>query len=448
MFNIKYITKTFSLAWPIILGQLGTILMGFTDILFVGKLGHDKIATAGSANSIYFFVAIVGMGIMLAVSALVARYKGEESEEKIKNILPSAIWTAIISGFVFTIILLVFANNYIWFKQPNEVTMQAPNYLRIWAFSTIPLLIAMGLKSFCDGLEFTKVGMYITFGGLGLNCILNYAFIWGNLGMPELGFEGSAWATFTTRSLMAIAMLIYIVTHKELKKYFVLSNIFNFSEVRHILNLGLQSGLQYLFEVGAFAGAALLMGNISVVSGAAHQVALNLAAVTYMAATGFSAAGSIMTGNALGRHHKKDIYESGVSTLLIILCFMGVNAIAFILFRNQLPYIFTEDVEVVKLSASLLFIAAIFQLSDGTQCVALGILRGINDTKIPTIVTLIAYWVIGLPLGYYLGFIAGYKAMGVWIGLSVGLTFSAIFLNWRFFYLLKNITFSEPEKEQ
>lgn len=207
----------------------------------------------------------------------------------------------------------------------------------------------------------------------------------------------------------------------------------------HILKIGLPTGLQYLFEVGAFAGAALLMGNISVASGAAHQVALQLAAITYMVSTGVSAAGSILTGNAFGRRNLNDMYQSGKASLLIITCFMGITALSFIALRWQLPYIFTDDEVVISLAAKLLFLAALFQLSDGIQCVCLGVLRGINDTKLPTLVTLIAYWVVGLPLAYYFGFIAHYQAVGIWIGLSIGLTFSAVALTWRFFYLLKNI---------
>lgn len=437
----EYIVKTIVLAWPIILGQLGTILMGFTDVLFVGKLGHDKIAAAGAANSVYFFISVLGIGIMLAVSALVARYRGEGSDNKIGNVLPATIITAVVSGVVFTIILLVLANNFWWFQQNPQITQLATNYLRIWAFSTLPLLLIIGFKCFCDGLEHTKAGMYITFGGLALNCLLNYILIWGHLGLPELGFEGSAWATFITRCVMAVASLIYILKASGVQKYFKWNNIINFSEVSNILKLGIPTGLQYLFEVGAFAGAALLMGNISVVSGAAHQVALQLAAVTYMVSTGVSAAGSIMTGNAYGRHNQKDIYESGKANLMIILFFMLFTAAVFILFRWQLPLIFTDDMDVISLSASLLFMAALFQLSDGAQCVALGILRGINDTRVPTVVTLISYWVIGLPIAYILAFHYNFGAVGIWTGLSIGLTFSALALNWRFFHLLKKIKF-------
>jgi len=416
-------------------------------MLFVGRIGQDKIATAGSAKSVYFFVSVVGMGIMLAVSALVARYRGEGSDVKLKNILPSTIWTAIITGTFFTLILLIFANNYNWFQQQPIVTNQVPGYLRIWAYSTIPLLLVIGFKSFCDGLEHTKAGMVITFSGLGLNCLLNYMLIWGNFGAPTLGFEGSAWATFITRCLMAIVSFLYIILNKDLKKYFSSKNIYNVSEMVHILKIGLPTGLQYLFEVGAFAGAALLMGNISVASGAAHQVALQLAAITYMVSTGVSAAGSILTGNAFGRRNLNDMYQSGKASLLIITCFMVFTALSFILLRWQLPYIFTDDVGVISLAAKLLFLAALFQLSDGIQCVCLGVLRGINDTKIPTLVTLVAYWVVGLPLAYYFGFILHYQAIGIWIGLSVGLTFSAVALTWRFFYLLKNIDEIEEYQE-
>jgi MATE family multidrug resistance protein len=206
-----------------------------------------------------------------------------------------------------------------------------------------------------------------------------------------------------------------------------------------ILKLGLPTGLQYLFEVGAFAGAALMMGSISVVSGAAHQIALSLAAITYMISTGISAAGSILTGHALGRRSASDIFLAGKSALYIILSFMVFTALVFIIFRNALPLLFTDDLIVVHLSASLLLVAAFFQLSDGAQCVGLGILRGIGDTQIPTFITLMAYWVLGLPLAWYLGFRTSLGPIGIWIGLSAGLTFSAVALNTRFFYLQQKL---------
>lgn len=425
------------MSWPIILGQLGTILMGFTDVLFVGKLGHEKIAAAGSANSVYFFISVAGIGVMAAVSALVARYRGEGRDDKVEHVVTSTLWTAIFLGTVFTILVLVFANNYHWFQQPEAVNQLAPGYLRLWAFSTIPLLIAIGLKNFCDGLEYTWVGMVITLAGLGLNCLLNYMLIWGHWGCSAMGFEGSALASLITRIAMAAATIIYIVSAPELRKYLRAKHIMNMSEMWQILKLGLPTGLQYLFEVGAFAGAALLMGNISVASGAAHQVALNLASVTYMVSTGVSAAGSILTGHAFGREHAQDIHKSGKAALWIILIFMALTAAIFVVFNNQLPLMFTQDPEVLSLSATLLLVAALFQLSDGAQCVGLGILRGIGDTKLPTIITLVAYWVIGLPLAWFLGFKTVYGPIGIWAGLSAGLTFSALALNFRFFYLQK-----------
>jgi MATE family multidrug resistance protein len=202
--------------------------------------------------------------------------------------------------------------------------------------------------------------------------------------------------------------------------------------LKKIFQIGLPSGFQYFFEVGAFAFAAIMIGWIGEYELAAHQVAINIASITYMIATGLSAGGSIAVGDALGRRNRQDIIRSGYSAMIMATAFMGVCAIIFSLFSNWIVALYINESHVAEMATGLLIIAAFFQLSDGIQCVGLGILRGIGDTKIPTVITIIAYWVIGIPIGYYLGFKTGLSLYGIWISLSIGLSFSALLLTFRF----------------
>jgi MATE family multidrug resistance protein len=256
-----------------------------------------------------------------------------------------------------------------------------------------------------------------------------------------MGLMGSCWASFISRVAMAIAMFLYVYYNKPFKVYW---QDFNFKNIsleltKKILSLGVPSGLQWVFEVGAFSFAVIMIGWISPAAQAAHQVALSIAAVTYMMASGISAAVSVRVGNQLGLQNREGVRIAGFSAFAMVLILMGVSAVCFILFRDVLPTFFSREIDVIHIASSLLVVAAFFQLSDGIQVVGLGALRGIKDVHIPTIVTLIAYWGIGLPMGYVFAFKLNYGVQGVWYGLSLGLTTTAILLFLRFNYVSKRI---------
>jgi len=241
--------------------------------------------------------------------------------------------------------------------------------------------------------------------------------------------------------VMALAMFIYVYYNKHFKKYWIGFSFKNLSGdlTKKILALGVPSGLQWVFEVGAFAFAVIMIGWISPNAQAAHQVALSIAATTYMMASGLSAAASVRVGNQAGLNNREGVSVAGFSAFIMVLLFMGCCALCFILFRNQLPTLFNKDPEVISIASSLLVIAAFFQLSDGTQVVGLGALRGVKDVKLPTFITLIAYWVIGLPCSYFFAFKLHLGVDGVWYGLSLGLTIAAVALFFRFNYISKKI---------
>ncbi len=438
----KTVRHLLTLAIPIIAGQLGTVMMGFTDTLFIGQLGKVELAASGVANSVFFIVCIIGIGILMATSTLTAMNRGEGNQNRQGGLFRGMEWVSVIAGLVFGGIIWFLGKNFHWFGQAAEVNEVAGHFLMILSFSLVPLFLSIGIKAFCDGCEDTNPGMVIMLAAVGLNALLNWLLIWGHWGFPTLGFEGAAYATLASRVLMALVFYVYIYSSKKYKGviYSLLrkgmgkaKNIKK--EIREILSLGVPSGLQYFFEIGAFSGAAIMMGWLSKDASAAHIIAIQLASVTYMAATGVSAAGSILVGHAFGRGDKKAIHLAGKTALVTILVFMAFNGLLLVLCRHWFIGWFANDLEVVSIASTLLIVAGLFQLSDGLQCVGLGILRGIGDTHFPTYITLFAYWVIGLPGGYLLGFYFGLGPLGVWIALLAGLTFSALLLNIRFFRL-------------
>jgi MATE family multidrug resistance protein len=274
-----------------------------------------------------------------------------------------------------------------------------------------------------------------------VNAFTNWLLIFGNWGFPQLELDGAGWATFASRVFMALALMGFVMNNKFFSKYDVTFHFksINLPVIKKILALGLPSGFQYFFEVGAFSFAVVMVGWLGTKQLAAHQIAINLASISFMAVLGISVAGSIRVGNAVG---KKDIAETrraGFTASFLGAGVMTFAGIIFVLFRDFLPTLYVNDETVISYASSLLIIAALFQISDGMQAVGIGILRGLTDVKIPTAITFIAYWIVGLPVGYLLGFNFELGVQGVWIGLLLGLTTSAILLTLRFNIRSKHI---------
>ncbi len=428
-----YFNQILSLSYPIVIGQLGIVLMGVADVVMVGKLEPINLAAVSLANSVYFLLAILGIGTLTAISPLVAKAKAEGHDNECAFLFRDGLKASVILSLTLMIGIWFLTTNLHWFKQTPEVTTLTKNYLHLLNLGTLPMLFFLALKQFSDGLSITKPAAIITILAVGLNVFINWLLIYGNWGFPAMGLLGTGVATTVSRFAMAFAMLWYVIKNGSYKHVIKIKDAkVNDNGLQQIFTIGLPSGFQYFFEVGAFAFAAIMIGWIGATELAAHQVAINIASVTYMIATGLSAAGSIAVGDALGRRSRVDIQKSGYAAMILAALFMGFCAILFSLFNQQIVGFYIQDQAVAHMAQYLIIIAAFFQLSDGIQCVGLGILRGIGDTKVPTFIAIVAYWVIGIPIGYYLGFYTDYGLNGVWIALSFGLTFSALFLSFRF----------------
>ncbi|MBK9099208.1 MAG: MATE family efflux transporter [bacterium] len=430
----KHIISTFQLAYPVIIGQLGIIMMGVVDSLMVGKLGAAPLAAASLGNGTAFIIIIIGIGLSYAVTPLVAIAVGAGKFEECgiyfrQSLLVNSIASIIIALFIY------FASDLLqYLNQPKEVQKQAVSYMRIIGLSSIPLLLFQSYKQFIEGLSVMRPAMIITLLANLVNIFANWVMIYGNLGFPALGLDGAGWATFASRLFMSLALMGFVMNNKYFKQFDVSFHYrsINWPVIKKILSLGLPSGFQYFFEVGAFSFAVVMVGWLGTNQQAAHQIAISLASISFMAVLGISVAGSIRVGNFVG---KKDIGETrraGFTASMLGASIMLVSGLIFIIFRNFLPTLYVNDEVVISYASSLLIIAALFQLSDGIQAVGIGILRGLTDVKIPTAITFIAYWIVGLPVGYLLGFNFELGVQGVWIGLLMGLTTSAILLTLRF----------------
>lgn len=431
-----YYSDNLRLAMPIVVSQLGHTLVHLADSVIVGHFaGTIQLAAVSLVNSLFMLILVLGMGIAYGLTPLIAQENGRKNYVECGRLLSNSLiinffFSILLYGFVHLGTLLVIDH----IGQSPEVVAYAKPYLGYLGISIIPLMVFQTFKQFAEGLGFTKQAMFVSIWGNLLNIILGIIFVKGMFGIAPMGVKGVGLSTLIDRTLMATVMSIYVLRSKNFKEY-TRSFRINFIDKirsRKIIKIGAPVALQYSFEISAFSGAAILIGTIGAVEQAAHQVAINLAAVTYMMASGIASAATIKTGNNFGKRNFSDLRKSAIASYHVILLFMSITAILFILANNFLPYIYTEDITVINIAAQLLIIAGFFQLFDGTQVVGLGVLRGIGDVNIPTLITFIAYWIIGIPLGYVLGIVLGLGVNGIWYGLTFGLLSASTLLFLRF----------------
>jgi MATE family multidrug resistance protein len=302
-------------------------------------------------------------------------------------------------------------------------------------------MIFQTYRQFAEGLSSTRVAMIIVIGSNLLNIVLNYVLIFGRLGFPALGLNGAGWATLISRCVMGFSMMMYVYYGKKFRAYKFGFKFGSYSRplISKMLHIGIPAGSQFIFEAGAFGFSAIMMGWLGTTALAAHQIAINLATISYMTTSGMGAAATIRVGNFLGLRDKENMRASAFTMISMATVIMAAWALLFIFGRYFLPSLYIEDMEVIQLTSSLLIIAAFFQLSDGIQVVTAGALRGLQDVKIPSLLIFVAYWVIALPLGYVFAFPLGMQANGIWIGLFIGLTLTAGAMVVRFNRLSKKV---------
>ncbi|MFY0644823.1 MAG: MATE family efflux transporter [Bacteroidia bacterium] len=438
----SHLNTILRISWPIIVAQLGMVLTGFFDNLMVSQLGYHELAAAGISNSIYFLIAVFPMGITIAYATVISILEGRAKRNAGSLVFRDATYITAIISVLTIVLLLIAAHNFHWFKQDSAVELLAKPYLILLAYSSAPMLFFFFVKNLCDGYQYTQAGMQVTLITLALNVFLNWVFIFGNLGFQSYGLNGAGYATILSRTIGFVIVLAMFIKSDKIPIYkkdliIAFSNPRRHPFYNQILKLGIPSGLQFFFEVAAFVLAAILAGWLGPKELAAHQLAITLAALTYMFASGLSSGASIAVARSYGTKNIADIKQLAKAALLSSSGVMIIFAVLFLIFNNWLAQWFSEDAEVVAMGAALLIYAAIFQLSDGVQAISIGLLRGIEDVKFPSLITLLAYWLVAIPVGYYLGFKLDWGINGIWFGLSLGLTCSAILLCIRFYSIIK-----------
>ncbi len=459
--NISQYTKEFrynmQLAYPVILGMLGHTLIGIVDNIMVGKLGSTELAAVSLGNSMIFIALSLGIGFSTAITPIVGEADAEKDNLKIRSAFHNGLFLCVILGFSLFGLIVLGKPLMEMLHQPKEVIALAKPYLDWVGFSLVPLIIYQGYKQFADGLSMTKYSMYAIVMANILHVIINYCLIYGVWIFPKMGIVGAALGTVISRIAMVVFMHIILSKQEQLNQYF---HNFSFDEIKKetikkIVNLGVPSALQMLFEVVLFTAGIWLCGNIGKTSQAANQIALSLASMTFMFAMGLSVVSMIRVSNQKGLQDYKNLVIVARSIFLLAILIEIVFALLFVILHQVVPPLFLDmsdstqlldNQEVVIIAAKLLLVAAVFQISDGIQVVVLGALRGLQDVKIPMYITFVAYWLIGFPISYYLGEYTDLKAVGVWIGLLAGLTAAALFLYIRFHFLTKSLILQDSLK--
>lgn len=438
------------LAYPVILGMVGHTLIGIVDNIMVGKLGSTELAAVSLGNSLIFVAMSIGIGFSTAITPIVAEGDAENDTGKIRSAFHHGLFLCTILGFMLFGLVVLAQPIMELLHQPKEVIVLAKPFLTWVAFSLVPLIIYQGYKQFADGLSMTKISMYAIIMANILHVIINYLLIYGIWFFPKMGIIGAALGTVISRIAMVVFMHTILSRKEKLKPYF---SDFSFDEIKKatinkIINLGLPSAMQMLFEVVLFTAAIWLCGSIGKTSQAANQIALSLASLTFMFAMGLSVVSMIRISNQRGLKDYKQLIVVARSIFFLAIIIEIIFAVMFVALHQVLPYLFLnmenktqllDNAEVISIAAKLLLVAAVFQISDGIQVVVLGALRGLQDVKVPMYITFIAYWIVGFPISYYLGLETDLGAAGVWIGLLAGLTAAALFLYLRFHYLTKKL---------
>jgi len=428
------------------LGMLGHTFVSFIDNIMVGQLGTAELAAVSLGNSFMFIAMSIGIGFSTAITPLIAEADSSDNLQQARSAYKHGLFLCTTLGIL--LFLMVYFSKPLMYlmNQPEEVVALAIPYLDLVAFSLIPLVIFQAIKQFSDGMSMTKYPMYATILANIVNVALNYVLIFGKFGFPELGIVGAAYGTLASRIIMVLYLGILLRYKKRSArivkniKIFVLEGLM----IKRIINLGSLSAMQMFFEVAIFTSAIWLSGLLGKNPQAANQIALNLSSMTFMVAMGLSVASMIRVGNQKGLQNFKELRRIAFSIFLLGFLFAVFFAGIFFIFHKSLPNIYVDlndvanyadNMEVLSIAAKLLLAAAFFQITDSLQVIVLGALRGLQDVKIPTVLTFISYWVVGFPVSYFLGKEDMYGSFGIWLGLLAGLSTAAILLFIRFNWL-------------
>ncbi|MBU1306163.1 MAG: MATE family efflux transporter [Alphaproteobacteria bacterium] len=430
---------TLVLAWPLVIAQLAQNALTTTDVIMTGWLGPQYLAAGTLASTFLMPFLVGGFGIVGAVAPLVAQARGARDIKAVRRVVRQGMWAAIVISTLLVPLLWQVGAIFTALGQDPDATRLAEGYIHTAVWMLYPAMGMVALRSLLSAFDSTRIILVITVVGVVFNAGVNYLLIFGHFGFPRLELRGSAVATVLTNLLMFAAMLGFVLTHRRFRRFHILIRFWkpDWVRFRQIFAIGTPIGLTVLAEVSLFTAAALLMGLLGTNEVAAHAVALQTASMAFMVPLGLGIAATVRVGIAYGRRDPEGVRKAGWTGLALGVGFMIMTCVLILSLGPQIAALFLDprvpaNANALGLAATYLVVAGIFQIADGAQVVAAHALRGLSDTKIPMITAIVGYWLIGLPIGYWLGFVVGWRGVGIWIGLASGLLAVAIVLVIRF----------------
>lgn len=439
--RLKLSKELLWIAYPVSLSQLSHVITNISDSVMLGKYDAVHLAASTFAFNVFIPILIFCIGFSMGITPFVSQADAEGDEHQLKEVANNSVFLfgcLSLVVFLLSLPLVFFMDN---MNQSERIVPLAQNYYVYLCLSMIPVVGSFVFKQYSEGLGLTKPSMFINVLCNGINIVLNYVLIFGKCGFSPMGIEGAGIATLISRCCIFLFSWLYIYKKPLFKKY-LWRNPFNGVSVKQLVMLtkvSIPIAIQFTMEVSAFAVSAIMIGWLGETALASHQIAISIAAITYLIASGLGAGATVKVGNAIGEKNTSLLREIAITSFVMVLLFMSFSAIVIFIFKEKIPYFYVQntDVEVIQKAAMLLMIAAVFQLSDGVQVVAHGVLRGIKDVRIPTFFSFIAYWVLGLPSGYLLGIELGFGVKGFWIGFTIGLMSLSVLLTWRVLQQIK-----------
>jgi MATE family multidrug resistance protein len=435
------IKGTFRLALPLMLGELSSVLMGLTGTVMIGQLGETALAAYAVASVLFVMSMLLIWGAVRMIPTPVAEAHELRDGVRVRTLLHAGLWLIVIFVLVASPLLWQGIQNFHALKQDPEVTILAVEYLKIMIYSLPALILFAVLVNFADAFAYVRLTMVLSIGGLILDVFLNWVFIFGKFGLPKMGINAIAMNTGIAHLLMSLVLMVVIWRRKDLQYFRTCKTSLEavWTQTQSFIRYGIPSALQIMVEYAAFGAGAILIGQISKTEQAAHQIAINLVSVTYVTVMGISTAGMIRVGQALAYKSRVRIWMAGVSAIGVALLMMVLPTAAFLLFPGSIVALYIEDQAVISVATTLVFFAGLFQIADAAQATSMAMLRSLNDVVWPSVISFVAFWVIGLPFGYWLAVDLGWNAKGIWTGYLIALIIQAAWFLRRFFRLVSRV---------
>lgn len=431
---LPFYKRNLKVAVPVMLAQAGQVTVNLADNIMVGHLGTAELASVSFANSILVPGIVFGIGFSQGLTPHVGQSFGRKDYKFAGHLLQNAIVLNTGLAIVLTFIMVVIGSFMGNMGQSPEIVLLAKGYYNIQIFSILPFLLFFGARQFSEGIGITKYAMYITLAANLINISLNWVLIYGKLGFPKMGVEGASLATLISRIVMILSFIYIYIKKEEYNRFFqyFTKRLTDLDKMRDILKTSIPLSIQTLVEITAFSFSALMVGWLGKVSLASHQIAMSMSSFSFMLALGVGAAATIRVSHQYGAGDYSAMRKAGIASIHLSVALMSISALLYFILNKQIPLLFTNDPEVIKLASVLLIISAMFQIFDAMQLSGLACLRGVSDVKKPLYISVLSYYFVCLPLGYVLGFVFNLGAVGVWIGLLLGLLFAAVLFIRRF----------------